>query len=225
MKKLQKLLFAALLVTALFGCSQNNENNNNTNDSTSQTETQQQISAENILITYFTVPETDGTDTSSSASRVATDNGVVGNTEYVAQVIQNQIGGDLWQIETVQNYPETHQPLLEFAHDEMEQNERPELKSEITNLDDYDTVFIGYPVWNADLPMPLYTFLENNDLSGKTIIPFSTHGGSGFAGTISTIQQLQPNATVIEDGLTISRNDVASSDADIIEWLESLQLN
>ena len=83
-----------------------------------------------------------------------------------------------------------------------------ELAAQMENLDSYDIIFLGYPNWNADLPMPLYTLLEQTDLSGKTIVPFTTHGGSGFSRTIQTIQELQPNATVISDGLSISRNSV-----------------
>lgn len=70
-----------------------------------------------------------------------------------------------------------------------------ELAEQMENLDSYDIIFLGYPNWNADLPMPLYTLLEQTDLSGKTIVPFTTHGGSGFSRTIQTIQELQPNAT------------------------------
>lgn len=82
----------------------------------------------------------------------------------------------------------------------------------------------GYPNWNADLPMPLYTFLEEYDFSGKTIIPFTTHGGSGFSRTIQTIQELQPEATVIEDGLSISRNSVPEAQEDVAEWVAGLDL-
>lgn len=77
----------------------------------------------------------------------------------------------------------------------------------------------------GDMPMPLYTFLEENDLSGKIIIPFNTHGGSGFSNTIDTIKKLQPQVTVIEDGLTISRDDVPDSKNTIEEWLNDLELN
>ncbi|GFI45150.1 hypothetical protein IMSAGC019_00460 [Lachnospiraceae bacterium] len=74
-----------------------------------------------------------------------------------------------------------------------------------------------YPNWNADLPMPLYTFFEEYDFSGKTIIPFVTHGGSGFSGTIRTIQELEPDATVVEAGLSVSRNSVANAQDDVKE--------
>lgn len=172
-----------------------------------------------ILIAYFSVPETDGVDTVASASRVAVDGGVVGNTQFVANVIAEITGGDLWRIETVQTYPGTHEPLLEFAYNELMENARPELSGQIENLSAYDVVFLGYPNWNAELPMPLYTFLESYDLGGKTVIPFNTHGGSQFSRTIETISELQPNAEVVRGGFTVSRNTVESSRNDIITWL------
>lgn len=175
-----------------------------------------------ILIAYFGVIETDGTDTVANASRVSTSDGVVGNCQFIAQAIQQAVGGDLFAIETVQDYPGTHQPLLDFAYEELRQNARPELSGEIENLDDYSVIFLGYPNWNADLPMPLYTFLERYDFSGKTIIPFVTHGGSGFSRTISTIAGLQPNATVLTDGLSVSRNSVPNAVQEAMDWAPEL---
>lgn len=99
-----------------------------------------------------------------------------------------------------------------------------ELAAQMENLGSYDIIFLGYPNWNADLPMPLYTLLEQTDLSGKTIVPFTTHGGSGFSRTIQAIQELQPNATVISDGLSISRNSVAQAESDVASWVSGLGL-
>ena len=178
----------------------------------------------NILIAYFSVPETDGVDAVAGASRVVVDGDVLGNTQYIAQLIQQQTGGDLFRIETVQEYPGSHDPLLEFAYNERAEGARPELAAQMENLDSYDIIFLGYPNWNADLPMPLYTLLEQTDLSGKTIVPFTTHGGSGFSRTIQTIQELQPNATVISDGLSISRNSVAQAEGDVASWVSGLGL-
>ena len=92
------------------------------------------------------------------------------------------------------------------------------------DLDRYDTVILGFPNWWADLPMPVYTFLESCDLSGKTIIPFVTHGGSGFSNTLNTIARLQPNAQVSGNTLSLSRNAVASGEAEVIAWAEGLGL-
>ena len=177
------------------------------------------------LITYFSVMETDGVDTVGSASRVVSAGSLFGNNEYVAQLIQRETGGDVFAIETVQDYPTTHQPLLEFGHAEQARGTMPELATHIENFDDYDTVFIGFPIWNADLPMPLYSFFEEYDFSGKTIIPFTVHGGSSFAGTRQTIAELEPGATVVEDGLSISRNSVADAEASVVDWVRRLGLS
>lgn len=193
--------------------------NSNSNDDANQNEG---VQKSNILIAYFTVPETDGVDAVASASRVVTADGLMGNTQFIATEIQKNLGGELFAIETEQEYPGTHDKLLDFAYNEKSDNARPKLATHIDNLDDYDYIFVGYPNWNADLPMPLYSFFEEYDFSGKTIIPFVTHGGSGFSGTINTIKKLEPDATVIESGLSISRNNVSKAQSDIKQWTDSL---
>ena len=193
-----------------------------TTGETLSSDDKQTAAGSNILIAYFTVPETDGVDAVASASRVVTADGVLGNTEFVAIQIQKNLGGDLFAIETVQEYPGTHDKLLEFAYNEKSDNARPELFTHIDNLDSYDYIFVGFPNWNADLPMPLYSFFDEYDFSGKTIIPFVTHGGSGFSRTIQTIAQLEPGATVIDNGLSVSRNSVADAKDDIKKWTDSL---
>ena len=177
------------------------------------------------LIVYFSVMETDGVDTVGGASRVVSAGNLFGNNEYVAQLIQRETGGDVFAIETVQDYPTTHQPLLEFGHAEQAGGTMPELAAHIEDFDDYDTVFIGFPIWNADLPMPLYSFFEEYDFSGKTIIPFTVHGGSGFAGTRQTIAELEPGATIVNDGLSISRNSVAEAETSVVDWVRGLGLS
>lgn len=178
-----------------------------------------------VLIAYFTVPETDGVDTIAGASRVVVDEEILGNTQYIAQLIHQSVGGDLFEINTKQEYPGSHDPLLEFAFEEKEKHARPELAAHIDNFDEYDTIFIGYPNWNADLPMPLYSFFEEYDFSGKTVIPFVTHGGSGFSRTVDTIAELEPEATMIKDGLSLSRNNVAEAQNDVTNWIQSLNLS
>lgn len=251
MKKITAILLSALLVLSLAACGNNNQNTvedtpaETVAPATEHADSSAEITAEaaegetesgetsdtaeagngNILIAYFSVMETDGVDTVAGASRVAVDGEVLGNNEYIAQIIQRETGGDLLAIETVQDYPTTHEPLLEFAYNEKADNARPELATQIENLGSYDVIFLGYPNWNADLPMPLYTFLEEYDFSGKTIIPFTTHGGSGFSRTIQTISELQPGATVISDGLSISRNSVSGAESDVVDWVKGLNLN
>lgn len=224
MRRITAILLAAFMLLSLAACGSSRQNQpvQGIIKQPQQSESTETPTGSNILIAYFTVPETDGVDTVANASRVATEDGIVGNTEFIAMEIQKNLGGDLLAIETVQKYPGSHAPLLEFAYNEKSDNARPELSTHIENLDGYDYIFIGYPNWNADLPMPLYTFFEEYDFSGKTIIPFVTHGGSGFSGTIRTIQSLEPDATVIEAGLSISRSSVAGAQADVKSWTNSL---
>ena len=179
---------------------------------------------EKVLVAYFSVLETDGVDTVAGASRVVVDGEVLGNNQYIAQLIQQEVGGDLFRIETVQEYPGTHEALLEFAYNELSDNARLKLATQIENLDSYDVIFLGYPNWNADLPMTLYTFLEQYDFNGKTIIPFTTHGGSGVSRTVQTIEELQPGATVVEEGLSISRNSVPEAQNDVASWVAGLDM-
>ena len=141
---------------------------------------------------------------------MAVDGEVLGNNEYIARMIQENVGGDLFPIETVQEYPGTHDALLEFAYNEMQEDARPELATQIENFDSYDTVFLGYPNWNADLPMPLYTFLESYDFSGKTIIPFCTSASDPIDNSLHIFQELAPDA-VIEEGFTKSVIKIPSS--------------
>lgn len=239
MKKITTMILFAAMSLSLTACSNSQPAENSASSAQAEvtptpsesadgtagnTETQEESSEGNILIAYFSVPETDGVDTVAGASRVAVDGEVLGNNQYVAQLIQQEVGGDLFRIETVQEYPGTHEELLEFAYNEMTDEARPELATQIENLDSYDVIFLGYPNWNADLPMPLYTFLEEYDFSGKTIIPFTTHGGSGFSRTIQTIEELQPQATVVEDDLAISRNSVPDAQSDVTDWIAGLDL-
>lgn len=92
----------------------------------------------------------------------------------------------------------------------------------VENLEQYDTIYLGYPNWYADMPRIIYSFLEQYDFSGKTIVPFVTSGGSGFSNTIRTIAELEPDANVITDGFSVSRNTVADAKQDIIDWLAGL---
>lgn len=181
---------------------------------------------ENILIAYFSVPEnvdTDGIDANSGASIVVKNKDVLGNMQYMAMTIQEAIGGELFRIETKEKYPLEHETLVNQAKEEQNEEVRPELATHIENVEQYDIIFLGYPNWWGDMPQPLYTFLEEYDFSGKTIIPFNSHGGSGFSNTIEEIKKLQLNATVKDDGLSISRNDVADSEQEITDWAKGFQ--
>lgn len=235
------IMLAVVMIISIFtGCGSASVKNNQTtkNDSAEKssdidsssnavTETvQNNTDNENILIAYFSVPEnvdTDGIDANSGASIVVKNKEVLGNMQYMAMTIQEAIGGELFRIETTEEYSLEHETLVNQAKEEQNEDARPELATHIENVEQYDIIFLGYPNWWGDMPQPLYTFLEEYDFSGKTIIPFNSHGGSGFSNTIEEIKKLQPNATVRDDGLSISRNDVADSEQEIADWAKGFQ--
>lgn len=234
-------MLADVVINSMFtGCGSSSAKNNQTtkNDSAEKSSdinsssnavteaVQNNTDNENILIAYFSVPEnvdTDGIDANSGASIVVKNKDVLGNMQYMAMTIQEAIGGELFRIETKEKYPLEHETLVNQAKEEQNEEVRPELATHIENVEQYDIIFLGYPNWWGDMPQPLYTFLEEYDFSGKTIIPFNSHGGSGFSNTIEEIKKLQPNATVKDDGLSISRNDVADSEQEITDWAKGFQ--
>ncbi len=238
MRRCIAVIFAAVLMVVLAACGQKEESNSvesvisAPSEETAITESDSQSSppesedtGSHILIAYFSVPENvdiSGVDAVAGASVVVRNSEKMGNTEYVAKVIQQTVGGDLFRIETVEEYPLDHEPLVDQAADEQDEKKRPELLNQVENFEQYETIILGFPNWWADLPMPVYTFLEEYDFSGKTIIPFVTHGGSGFSGTVRTISDIQPQAEVSDNTLSLSRNAVAGSAEDVIAWAESL---
>ena len=172
-----------------------------------------------ILIAYFAVAENSDVDAISSASVVAgTDKGM---SKFIADVIAERTGGDLFSIRTEEKFPGVYNDLADRAKEQQDKGELPVLTSHIENLDEYDVIFIGYPIWWYTLPQVMFSFFEEYDFSGKTIIPFDTHYGSGNGGTFTRIQELEPNA-VVKDGLAISQTDVADSRQDVLNWLDKL---
>lgn len=237
MKKLTALIMSLLMAVSLAACSSNETNTpapsepeTSESQSTPSSEPKNKTdggSGSNTLVVYFSMPETTNPDESSMTeeernSTVIIDGEVLGNTQYVAYVIQKNTGADLFRIEPEVPYPTDHDTLVDQAAEEQDNGARPAIKDKIENFDRYDTIFVGYPNWWGDMPMILYTFFDTYDFSGKTIIPFNTHGGSGFSNTINTIAELEPDATVDKDGFTVSRNNVQEAEPDILAWLNEL---
>lgn len=182
----------------------NNEiNNNNNNENLENDDDNNSVtSGENILVVYFSES---------------------GNTEVIANYIHDEVGGALVKLEPVNPYPENYNELLDVAQEEQRSDARPEIATVIDNIDQYDTIFIGYPNWWGDMPMLIYTFLETYDLSGKTIAPFNTSGGSGLSRTVAAIREEQPNATVT-DGFTILGDNVSRVRNEVNDWLSEIGL-
>lgn len=143
----------------------------------------------------------------------------VGNTEVVAGMIQEITGGDLFEIDTVKDYPADYTETTNVAQDELSAKARPELTAKVDNMDEYDTIVLGYPNWWGAMPMAVYTFLESYDFSGKAILPYCTHEGSGLSGTEREIAKECPKATV-RSGLSILGTNAGSSKKTVESWLK-----
>ena len=142
----------------------------------------------------------------------------VGNTEVAAKMAQELTGGDLFEIQTVKSYPVDYTETTEVATMEKRNNARPELSTHVNNMDQYDTIILGYPNWWGTFPMAVFTFLEEYDFTGKTIIPFCTHEGSGLAGSERDIRKLCPDAKLLP-GLAIRGGSVKSAGNAVKSWL------
>lgn len=145
----------------------------------------------------------------------------IGNTEVAAQMIQKRAGGDLFRIETVKDYPSDYEETTDVARQELRQKARPELAGRVDKMADYTVIFLGYPNWWSTMPMAVFTFLEAYDFSGKTIIPFCTHEGSGMGHSESDIRKLCPKAKVLK-GLAITGGSVQGAGNQIATWLREL---
>ena len=188
------LVFSLALGLSAFGSSAEEV----TDDSVQKNDVQEQQNTEesdaHILIAYF--------------SRT-------GNTQEVAKEIQELTEGDIFEIETVDPYPDDYTETTEIAQEELNENARPQLSETVENIDQYDTIFLGYPIWWGNAPMAVYTFLESYDLSEKTIIPFCTSGGTQIEESIPMLEENFPDLTFTQ-GLTANNTD------EIQPWLEEI---
>lgn len=146
-----------------------------------------------------------------------------GNTELLAKEIIKQTGADEFKIEPTTKYPKSYMECVDLATKEKEQNARPAYQGDV-DLASYDTIYLGYPIWWGDLPMIVYTFLEAHDLTGKTIIPFNTHEGSGNSGTYESLKSKFPTATFKGDGFNLPGHAARTEQglAKLTSWLASL---
>ena len=193
-----KLILIAIIIIAggLFLFKTNNGGNNMASEAQASNQNKK------VLVAYF----------SRTGEQYSVGNITEGNTAIVAKMIANKTGGDLFEIKVAKdNYPNTYNALVEYAKKEKQAKARPEIIGKVENFEDYDTIFIGYPNWWADMPMPVYTFLESYDLTGKNIYHFCTHEGSGG---------------VKREGFAlyghIAQNDRAEADKKVTEWLKGI---
>ena len=181
----------------------------------------------NMLVAYFSYVENadlpDGVDASSTASIQVWNDEITGNTGVVAAMIADAAGADMFSIVTVEKYPATYDATIDQGQEERNADARPELATHVENLDDYDVIFLGFPNWWGDMPMIIYTFLDEYDLSGKTVAPFNTSGGSGFSNSLETIAEMEPDAQITE-GLSLGSSEAGDCADTVSTWLDSIGL-
>ena len=197
-------LLAVLAALPLCGCAQDAS-------TTNQTETAA-MSTNKALVVYY----------SRTGENYAVGNIAEGNTAIVAKMIAARTGADLFEIKTVKAYAADYNTCIEEAKKELRDDARPAIVGDVENFDEYDTVYVGYPIWWGVPPMCVFTFFEKHDWAGKTVKPFCTHEGSGLGGSVRAIRKALPAATVT-DGLAIqgqtAQNDRKAAEAAVERWL------
>lgn len=178
----------------------------------------------NVLVAYFSwadnavLPEnTDEVDAVSSPSVIPP-----GNVQQLAGWVQEETGGDLFSIRVTDPYSSDWDECLERANEERAEDTRPELVENVENIDQYDTVFLGYPNWWYGVPMALLSFLENNDLSGKEVYLFCSHGTGGLAESVEIITEAAPDAVISDNIFDCYEEDASSSETVIRQWVQEL---
>ena len=171
-------------------------------NSNSESEVQETLNENEILIAYF--------------SRT-------GNTKELAEEISSQTGGELFEIVPAEPYPADYDETVERFRRERDENARPAIENSVEDITHYDVIFIGFPNWGDDMPHIVYTFLEQYDFSGKTVVPFCTNGGGGFGNSIAGLNRTCPNSEIAE-GFECSGSRVQSESNNIAEWLGTLGL-
>lgn len=144
-----------------------------------------------------------------------------GNTRTVAEQIHRRVGGELFEARATHTYPEAYRAATQQARRELDDNFRPALTAQVADLASYNTVFIGYPSWWGTMPMALFTFLESADFSGKQLVPFCTHEGTGLGRGPADMAKLCPGATVLQ-GFAVRGGSAATAQAGVDKWLTSL---
>ncbi len=199
-KKILALVLTIMMGLSLAVCGNTNSDmTGSDNDSTVQGQ-QSSTEENNILVAYFSH---------------------TGNTREIANQIHEKVGGDIFEIVTVDPYPKDYDACVNQAKQEQDDDYRPKLKTKVENMDSYDVVFVGYPNWWGTMPMAVFTFLEEYDFSGKTIITFCTHEGSRLGRSVEDIKEVCPQSTTLE-GLAIRGGDVKNAQNEVSEWLREI---
>lgn len=182
-----------------------------------------------VLIAYFgrygNTNFKKNVDATTSASIVKDGKKKRGTTEMLARLIQKETGGDLFRIQTKKKYPASYNKVIDQNHKELDEDYLPELKKKVENMQQYDVIFIGYPIWAEDTPQAIKSFIKAHNLNGKTVIPFCTHGSSGQSGTYKKIRKLCPDSDTLSGFSAGEDNVKAKSTAKRLEsWLKKVDV-
>ena len=231
MKRRMTLILLALVVAAasLAGCQREADQTGNDNgtvqtedtEDTTEQDAGESMDSSRILVAYFSWADNavleDDVDAVTSPSVIPP-----GNVQQLAGWVQDETGGDLFAIRVTDPYPSDWDECLDRANEERGSDARPTLTGQVENLDQYDTVFLGYPNWWYGVPMALLTFLEENDLSGKEVYLFCSHGTGGLARSVQIIAEAAPDAIISENIFDCYEEEASTAQADIQSWVSEL---
>lgn len=241
-KKFTSIALALLLIFSMSACGQDSQSETETASAPAASQSQSQADSvpssedteqsgaddtdsNHILVAFFSwafnatafEPEEYDVDAVGQASVV-----IPGDVGIIAQYIEQRVDADEFVITVDYKYSSDYNVCIYEHRDQRDRGEMPNLTSWVENLDDYDTVFLGFPNWNYGLPMPVRSFVDGHDLSGKTIIPFVTHGTGGLARTIQELNEILPDDCTILQEYDVYEDDVKSAQDEVNEWLENL---
>lgn len=232
MKKVISFFLALTMIISLAACIATEEQANSSSESSESSSSEMDASApessetgdepgSNILVAYFSWADnailSDDVDAVASPSVIPP-----GNVQQLAGWVQEETGGDLFSIRVTDPYSSDWDECLDRANRERGDDARPELVKNVENLDRYDTVFLGYPNWWYGVPMALLTFLEQNDLSGKQVYLFCSHGTGGLANSVEIITEAAPEAVISDNIFDCYEEDASSSQGSIQNWVTGL---
>lgn len=232
-KRAVVLLMSSSVLLSLAACGKDSREDNPSEDTdvtqsvdsdmpSTDTTLEESADPSRILVAYFSWADNavleDDVDAVTSPSVIPP-----GNVQQLAGWVQDETGGDLFTIRVTDPYPSDWDECLDRAHQEREENARPELVENVDNLDQYDVIFLGYPNWWYGVPMPLLTFLDDNDLSGKQVYLFCSHGTGGLANSVEIITDAADGANISDNIFDCYEEDASGSQGDIQNWIRSIQ--
>lgn len=228
MKKFFAMILSCALLVTLAACGSMNSTSSEKSTG-SQTREQSSQPSEEFSTAFSTSEGTPDTTPESMPEPEPGANALViyfswsGNTETIAGEIASQTGADTFQLEPATAYSTDYNTVLDEAQAEQRADARPEIMGGIENFESYDVIYLGFPNWWGDMPMILYSFLDGYDLSGKTIAPFVSSGGSGFSGALRAIASAEPGAS-LTDGLSLSSSASQTPGGAVADWLAEIGL-